>query len=367
VGSLDHSDEPDQPDQPERRGKPGKDGSSDRAERSGNADRPGSAGESESRAAERLGLTALTRGEFYETQRSQADAQEAALQQRDGPDKMPWGRSGPKRDAPDIGVERWWSHPPEERPERDVEIGRGYYWTEVPRFLANWQHIEERWPGNRRSKGDGPVSGGGDSRYDVSPERRAGAAEAVDKLPEAEPPISENVKKVEGENVRGGWLEGYEFRLKGKERLTEKVMEALEAQQDSTPEEVVSRIPDAIRYTFCLEHQDYTAGYWDIKDHLESAGYEMYQCKNSWTDQEYKGINTRWMTPQGQRFEMQFHTPESFHAKHEVTHHAYERLRSTQTSRAERRELRVFQREVSAWIPIPGGVAEIPDYKKEGF
>jgi hypothetical protein len=337
VGSFDHSDEPDEPDPPERRGRPGKDGSSDRVEGSGNADRSGSSAESESRAAERLGLTTLTRGEFYESQRSQADAQEAALQRRDaaasidqsdqsneprtdtrapgeaadsrqadeprtddqvpgetadsrsardaagaatddagpsardvagavtdvssavtdvssaasddaGPDKVPWGRSGPKRDAPDIGGERWWSHPPEERPERDVEIHRGYYWTEVPRFLANWQHIEKRWPGNRRSEADGPVSGEGDSRYDVSPERRARTMEAVDKLPEAEPSISDNVKRVEVENVRGGWVEGYEFRLKGKERLTEKVLEALEAQQDSTPEEVVSRIPDAIRY-----------------------------------------------------------------------------------------------------------------------
>ena len=54
------------------------------------------------------------------------------------------------------------------------------------------------------------------------------------------------------------------------------------------------------------------------------------------------------MTPEGQRFEVQFHTPDSFHAKHHVTHLAYERIRDPTTSRAELRELHAFQREVSS-------------------
>ena len=42
----------------------------------------------------------------------------------------------------------------------------------------------------------------------------------------------------------------------------------------------------------------------------------MIYSKNHWRDDpEYKGINTRWITPEGQRFEVQFHTAESFHAK----------------------------------------------------
>ena len=45
----------------------------------------------------------------------------------------------------------------------------------------------------------------------------------------------------------------------------------------------------------------------------------MYYSKNYWADPEYKGINTRWLTAEGQRFEVQFHTPDSFHAKHDVT------------------------------------------------
>jgi hypothetical protein len=91
----------------------------------------------------------------------------------------------------------------------------------------------------------------------------------------------------------------------------------------------------------------------------------MYQCKNLWTNPEYKGVNTRWVTSEGQRFEVQFHTRESFHAKHDVTHNAYERARSPNTSRAELADIEKFQREVSSWIPVPNGIEKIKDYKEE--
>jgi hypothetical protein len=92
----------------------------------------------------------------------------------------------------------------------------------------------------------------------------------------------------------------------------------------------------------------------------------MYLSKNSWKDQEYKGINTRWVTPDGERFELQFHTPESYHAKQEVTHQAYERARNPLTSKKELQELKAFQREVSSWIPVPTGAPDIPAYRRKG-
>ena len=61
----------------------------------------------------------------------------------------------------------------------------------------------------------------------------------------------------------------------------------------------------------------------------------------------------RWVTPGGNQFEIQFHTRESYHAKQEVSHEAYERIRNPLTSRAERAELQSFKREVSSWVPVP--------------
>ena len=103
--------------------------------------------------------------------------------------------------------------------------------------------------------------------------------------------------------------------------------------------------------------------YWDIKERLETSGYTMYYSDNHWSDTQYKGINTRWTTSEGQRFEVQFHTPESFHAKQKITHASYERLRNPLTGDGERRELMTFQQEVCSWITVPEGVADIPNYR----
>jgi hypothetical protein len=91
----------------------------------------------------------------------------------------------------------------------------------------------------------------------------------------------------------------------------------------------------------------------------------MYYAENHWEDPQYKGVNTRWLTSEGQRFEVQFHTPESYHAKQEITHGAYERVRNRLTTRAEVAELQAFQREVSSWIPLPDGAKDIPNHRKD--
>ena len=68
----------------------------------------------------------------------------------------------------------------------------------------------------------------------------------------------------------------------------------------------------------------------DVRQKLESAGCQMTYSKNHWMDDpQYKGVNSRWETPDGGRFELQFHTPDSFYAKEELTHPSYDRLRST--------------------------------------
>ncbi|HXP54234.1 MAG TPA: hypothetical protein VN847_04735 [Streptosporangiaceae bacterium] len=235
------------------------------------------------------------------------------------------------------------------------------YWNEVPRFSAAKDQLAERWPGQRNRESAAPRV------HDVSAERRHEAAEKVRGIADGEPPISDAVRAAVEGSPLGGELAGYEHRCKGPDRLMEKVLDGLEAQPDATPGEVIGRIPDAIRFTVCFNTSEYVSGYLDMKDRIESAGFAMYYLKNSWAESEYKGINTRWVTPEGQRFEVQFHTRESFHAKHEVTHLAYERLRGTEATRAERADLSAFQCEVSSWVPLPARVTEIADYRKEGF
>jgi hypothetical protein len=245
------------------------------------------------------------------------------------------------------------------------------YQDEVPRFMGMWADHEARWPTDRRTSADPsadtPVPHHRDGGSGQHSERQADPAEAVGRIREAEPGLSADAQAIEQESKHGGWLEGFKHRLKGEDRLKEKIAERLEGEPDKSSTEILRTIPDAIRYTFCFQPENYTKGYYDIKEGFENRGHEMYYSKNWWANPEYNGVNTRWVTAEGQRFEVQFHTPDSFHAKHQVTHLAYERIRDTSTSRAELRELHAFQREVSSSIQIPDGAAHIPDYKKEGF
>jgi hypothetical protein len=250
--------------------------------------------------------------------------------------------------------------------------GRRGYWDQVPRFLRMWaEHEKDRTKSRRPApdrSADPPGSYRSDGGFYLNPERHADAVAAIGRFREAEPTISADVRRVEQENRHGAWLEGFARRLKGDDRFKEKVAEGLATiGPDAGPEEMLEQVPDAIRYTFCLQFETYTKGYYDIKERLEGLGYEMYQSKNLWEDAEYKGVNTRWVTAEGQRFEVQLHTEESFHAKQYVTHDAYERIRNPLTRDEERDDLEKFQQEVSSWIRVPEAAIDIPSFKKEGF
>jgi hypothetical protein len=158
-------------------------------------------------------------------------------------------------------------------------------------------------------------------------------------------------------------LAGLEHRLKGKDRLAEKVSEAM-TERSRTADQAFATVKDAIRYTFCYAEGDYTEGVYTDFQRLEESGFQPVERRNSWEHEEYKGINSRWRVPDdGQLFEVQFHTQASFKAKQE-THWAYEKLRDPATSRAEQEAAHAYQREVTARIPIPPGARDIPNYSE---
>src|SRR5262249_60947653 len=97
---------------------------------------------------------------------------------------------------------------------------------------------------------------------------------------------------------------------------------------------------------------------------LAEAGYDQMETKPGWRGEEYKGVNSQWEDPaSGIRFEVQFHTSESWSAK-QITHEAYETIRSNKASVEEVESLRAYQCEVSAAVRIPFGALDIPAHKK---
>ncbi|HEX6518891.1 MAG TPA: hypothetical protein VF070_02605 [Streptosporangiaceae bacterium] len=244
----------------------------------------------------------------------------------------------------------------------DGEKKAGKYWAEVPRL--EHEACELRQQCRQEGRDGQPEAPGVTHRSDVPPSPDIG--DAFDQIRQSETAITADIRKVASDNSHGLWLEGLDCRLKGEARLREKLAELIKAEPDRVPSDMVREMPDAVRYTFCADTASYSEGFSDIRKRLEERGYEMYQCRNFWSNAEYKGINTRWTASDGQRFEVQFHTAESFHAKHHLTHWAYELLRLPRTAitRAERQELLGFQREVSSHLEVPPAALDISDYKK---
>jgi hypothetical protein len=254
--------------------------------------------------------------------------------------------------------------PPDGPPSADDS-----YRSKVPQFERMWQQHTERWPDQPREEGPGdyarpgdpPGSWRGDGDRYLTPDQNAAADRLVAELRAPESAITADLRQIEHDNPSGGHLAGLEHRLKGDQRLKEKIADKLEFKVGASTGDVVGQINDAVRYTFWFDTAEYARGCGTIREALEARGYRMTYSANNWVEgAQYKGLNTRWETLRGDRFEVQFHTAESLHAKEHLTHRSYERLRSPEVSREERVELESYQRIVSAAIPTPAGTADIP-------
>jgi hypothetical protein len=169
--------------------------------------------------------------------------------------------------------------------------------------------------------------------------------------------VTPEMRRIESEDP-DRHLVGLDHRLKGKERIEEKVAHDMQKRGVSA-EQAFGSVKDTIRYTFQYPEEKYAPGVTADVERLKTAGFELTDLRNSWDNAEYKGINSRWRVPDnGQLFEVQFHTQASFEAKQE-THAAYERLRTLPSDHGEVHELHDYQREITGKIPIPPGATEL--------
>jgi hypothetical protein len=258
--------------------------------------------------------------------------------------------------------------PPDGPPSADYS-----YRSKIPQFERMWRLHTERWPeqpredrpGDHPRSGDPPGSWRGDGDRYLTPDQNAAADNLVAELRAPEPAITADLCYIEHRNPSGGHLVGLEHRLKGDQRLKEKIADAAKNELGSSTSDVV-QISDAVRYTFCFDRASYVEGYGYVSQRLEALGYQMVYSKNRWLgDPQYKGVNTRWENPDGARFEVQFHTPESFHAKEQLTHRSYQRLRSPGPDRLERQHLVDYQRAICSALPEPADISAIKDYRKD--
>ncbi len=232
-----------------------------------------------------------------------------------------------------------------------------------------WTEYQRKWPPEERApvdkSDDPPGSWRGEGNRFLKPAENGRVEAACDSITGREQEkISPALRAIESQDP-DRHLIGFEHRLKGRDRIKEKVF-AFINDLNISPGEAVSLVHDTIRYTFQYKETSYTQGVRTDIARLQDQGFELHKLKNSWSDEQYKGVNSQWIEPDsGQQFEVQFHTRVSFEAK-QLTHGAYERLRSQQADKFEELVLEAFQKKVTGEVPVPLGADGIPDYPERG-
>ena len=171
-----------------------------------------------------------------------------------------------------------------------------------------------------------------------------------------EPVITADLQRVTN-TVRAG-LAGLENRFKSLDSLIRKIMTGAQA-VNTTPGAVAERINDALRYTIILSPKSFGRQYAQITQLLDTADYRILKVKNTWAPGSlYKGVNTI-VEKAGQRFELQYHTHESFELKNGVLHELYEEFRLPSTSADRRQELEKEMARLSSRLRAPKGIGEV--------
>jgi hypothetical protein len=242
----------------------------------------------------------------------------------------------------------------------------------VPELRVSWEILKEKY-GHEERPEPAPQADGGSWR--------GKGGRALDAASNAEIDLGYARIREVGENVivpailriaaedPTRTLAGFDCRIKGLDRLKEKVADEMRSTPGITPSQALTSVADVVRFTFRYEESAYTAGVRKDVERLEVAGFTQVERRNTWSSEQYKGINTRWREPNsGVIFEVQFHTQASLEAK-ELTHGAYERIRSIDDEAAESTrevtELQKFQRQVNSRVPIPPGAMEYENYRPE--
>lgn len=155
-----------------------------------------------------------------------------------------------------------------------------------------------------------------------------------------------------------GYLDGLDFRLKSIDSITRKVQTDI-VRTGITEGESLSKITDIVRYTTIFESKNFTRNYFRMQEILTEKGYNITRVKNTWRKGAvYKGINTI-IEKDGIKFEMQYHTKQSFELKNGKLHELYEKARILNVSSEELKKLNEKMKDLSNQLETPANIGKI--------
>lgn len=184
---------------------------------------------------------------------------------------------------------------------------------------------------------------------------------AYNKIVLNEPLITKDLQEVA--KASGTELVGLEYRLKSKESYLRKVnMDSNNSLDSKIIDDTIASTNDVIRFTYQSSHEDLVNKYFEVNNLLREKGYEQIKLKNTWLikSNPYKGINCNYVTSSGQKFEIQYHTPESFELKNGELHNLYEKWRIiNDKSSKEAIELSSKMSELSSKLKYPKDIDKV--------
>lgn len=150
------------------------------------------------------------------------------------------------------------------------------------------------------------------------------------KAKKEEPTITEDLK-----GIKDIVLYGLDFRLKEKKSAVEKVKR--ERSENKYKEnwhdrKIMNRMYDLVRYTQLVDKDTFVKQAQKTIDELKGRGYKIVDLKNFWLPEvnrgknPYRGINMKWKSPKGQKFELQFNTKNNLDVKDKM-HDIYNKQR----------------------------------------
>lgn len=171
-----------------------------------------------------------------------------------------------------------------------------------------------------------------------------------------EPRITSQLKHITKQS--NGNLRGLDFRLKSLESLSRKISTDSLLDEISL-EEAANNINDALRYTAVFKPDNFFDDYHSMKNALVRDGFKIEKVKNTWLDDgPYNGVNTV-VSKDNIKFEIQYHTQESFDLKNGKLHELYEERRLPNITRKRKAELDKMMFELSKSLTKPSQIERV--------
>lgn len=207
----------------------------------------------------------------------------------------------------------------------------------------------------------------------VSPKLKPYFKEVYKKRLEDEPNITNDLCDIA--DSLGAEMYGLNYRLKSADedgghcRAAEKIAEDMD-EKGWTYEQAVDNFSDMVRYTQACTTDTLVNQYEKTMSALEKKGYKIAKVKNTWEsynkDKPYRGVNCVMISPNGTRFELQFHTPESIVGK-EIQHPWYEEFRAEGVDPKRKDVLGEKMFRNMDQLKAPKNIGRISDYPPKGY